>query len=98
MNNSRKYSKENEEMNRLVEVMMKENKEFYYNEFLASWDEDANIVIEDEYIKDNKLKNDIIIKDINWLRNQEVKEVYYIDIENLNLMLNDGQHLEIHIL
>lgn len=98
MNNSRKYSKENEEMNRLVEIMMEENKDFYYKEFLSIWDEDTNIVIENTYIKDCKLENDIIIKDIDWLRNKEVKEIYYIDIENINLMLDDDKHLEIHIL
>ncbi|MDB1931698.1 hypothetical protein PMY12_14715 [Clostridium tertium] len=90
MNNGKDFKKEREEMNRLVEIMMEENIEFYYKEFLTSWDETTDIVINPE--------EDIRIKNISWLIEKDVKEIYYIDIESVNLLLCDGQHLEINIL
>ncbi|MDU1566441.1 MAG: hypothetical protein E7F83_16295 [Clostridium sp.] len=90
MNNGKDFKKEREEMNRLVEIMMEENIEFYYKEFLTSWDETTDIVINPE--------EDIKIENISWLIKQDVKEIYYIDMESINLLLCDGQHLEINIL
>lgn len=90
MNNLKSFKKEREEMNRLVEIMMEENIEFYYKEFLASWDETTDIVINPE--------QDIKIENISWLIEQDVKEIYYIDMESINLLLCDGQYLEINIL
>ena len=90
MNNLKSFKKENEEMNRLVKIMMEENKEFYYKEFLASWDETTDIVINPE--------EDIKIENISWLIEKDVKEICYIDTESVNLLLCDGQHLEINIL
>lgn len=90
MNNGKDFKKEREEMNRLVEIMMEENIEFYYKEFLTSWDETTDIVINPE--------QDIKIENISWLIEKEVKEIYYIDTESVNLLLCDGQHLEINIL
>lgn len=90
MNNGKDFKKEREEMNRLVEIMMEENIEFYYKEFLTSWDETTDIVINPE--------EDIKIENISWLIEKDVKEIYYIDTESVNLLLRDGQHLEINIL
>lgn len=90
MNNGKDFKKENEEMNRLVKIMMEENLDFYYKEFLASWDETTDIVINPE--------EDIKIENISWLIEKDVKEIYYIDTESVNLLLRDGQHLEINIL
>lgn len=84
------FKKENEEMNRLVKIMMEENIDFYYKEFLPMYDEYTDIVINPE--------EDIKIENIGWLIEKDVKEIYYIDIESVNLLLCDGQHLEINIL
>lgn len=90
MNNLKSFKKENEEMNRLVKIMMEENLDFYYKEFLLMYDEYTDIVINPE--------EDIKIENISWLIEKDVKEIYYIDIESVNLLLCDGQHLEINIL
>lgn len=90
MNNLKSFKKENEEMNRLVKIMMEENLDFYYKEFLLMYDEYTDIVINPE--------EDIKIENISWLIEKDVKEIYYIDTESVNLLLCDGQHLEINIL
>lgn len=90
MNNLKSFKKENEEMNRLVKIIMEENIDFYYKEFLPMYDEYTDIVINPE--------QDIRIENISWLIEKDVKEIYYIDIESVNLLLCDGQHLEINIL
>lgn len=90
MNNLKSFKKEKEKMNRFVEMIMEENIDFYYKEFLPMYDEYTDIVINPE--------EEIKIENISWLIKQDVKEIYYIDMETVNLMLNDGQHLEINIL
>lgn len=90
------FKRKNEEMNRLVKIMMEENIDFYYKEFLPIYDECTDIVIGNTYIE--KCEDNINIKSIGWLIEKDVEEIYYIDSEYINLMLCDGQHLEIRIL
>ncbi|MBU6135197.1 hypothetical protein [Clostridium tertium] len=90
MNNLKSFKKQKEKMNRLVEMIMEENIDFYYKEFLPMYNEYTDIVINPE--------EEIKIENISWLIKQDVKEIYYIDMESINLLLCDGQHLEINIL
>lgn len=78
-------------MNNLVEESLKENKEFFNNQFLAINEEDTDIVVTDKF-------NNIEFRNIAWLMKQDIKNIYYIDTENINLMINDGMDLDISIL
>lgn len=98
MNEVKNFKKEKEEMDRLVKIMMEENLDFYYKEFLSMYDEYTDIVIENIYMEKCTENMNIKIENISWLIEKDVKEIYYIDSEYVNLMLCDGQHLEIRIL
>lgn len=98
MNEVKNFKKEKEEMDRLVEIMMEENLDFYYKEFLPMYDEYTDIVIENTYMRKCEDNMNIKIENISWLIEKDVEEIYYIDSEYINLMLCDGQHLEIRIL
>lgn len=98
MSKVKDFKKANEEMNRLVKIMMEENLDFYYKEFLPMYDEYTDIVIENTYIEKCENEMNIKIENISWLIEKDVEEIYYIDSEYINLMLCDGQHLEINIL
>lgn len=98
MNEIKNFKKQKEEMNRFVEIMLEENIDFYYKEFLPMYDESTDIVIENTYMEKCEENIYIKIENISWLIEKEVKEIYYINSEYVNLMLCDGQHLEIRIL
>lgn len=78
-------------MNNLVEEALKENKEFFNNQFLIIHEEDTDIVVSDKF-------NNIEFRNIAWLMKQDIKNIYYIDTENINLIINDRMDLDISIL
>jgi hypothetical protein len=68
--------------------MLEENKQLY-EDFLFN-NNGMNIVIDNG-------KN-IFIENLDWLLSKEVDKIYYVDDNYANILLYNGEHLEIKIL
>lgn len=72
----------------LIEDILEENKQLY-EDFLFN-NIEMNIII-------NNGKN-ILIENLDWLFGKEIDKIYYVDDTYANILLYNGEHLEIKIL